>query len=296
MRTYFDCIPCFFKQAIEAARICGSDPDRHRKVIDAVARVIPEISMDTSPPEMGRVIHDIVKKSYGVDDPYRDIKIKSNRLAVGVKDRFKKKIESSSNKLLDSVELAIAGNIIDYGVKNTLNVEAELENILKGEHKAIQNVSRELFNFDKFNMVLEKAQNILYLADNAGETVFDLLLIEQIKKMYKDKNIIYAVKEKPIINDALVEDARLCGIDKKAEVISSGADAPGTVLSICSKYFLKTFEHADMVISKGQGNFEALSSSSKRPVFFLFMAKCGVVAQHVGCNIGSILLLYYPGK
>ncbi|MCK5655532.1 MAG: DUF89 family protein, partial [Candidatus Aureabacteria bacterium] len=114
-------------------------------------------------------------------------------------------------------------------------------------------------------------------------------LIEEIKRIDRDKRIVYAVKEKPVINDALVEDACVCGIDKLAKVISSGSDAPGTVLSLCSKNFLRIYKKADMVISKGQGNFEALSTT-KRQAFFLLMAKCPVIAKDVGCEVGDVIL------
>ncbi|TRZ83847.1 DUF89 family protein, partial [bacterium] len=96
---------------------------------------------------------------------------------------------------------------------------------------------------------------------------------------------------KPIINDALIEDARVAGIQKYAKIISSGVDTPGTVLSLCSSEFLKMYRRAEMIISKGQGNFEALSNS-KRPIFFLFMAKCPVVAQDMRCKVGDIILLH----
>ena len=133
------------------------------------------------------------------------------------------------------------------------------------------------------------------MADNAGETVFDRILIEEIKKGDSNKEIIYAVKESPAINDALIEDAYYCGIDRIAKVISSGSDAPGTVLSLCSKKFLKLYRNADMIISKGQGNFEALSNA-KRPIFFMFMAKCPVIAREVNCKIGDVILLYHKVK
>ncbi len=132
------------------------------------------------------------------------------------------------------------------------------------------------------------------LADNSGETVFDRILIEEIAR--RGVTVTYAVKERPIINDALAQDAAACGIDRIARVISSGSDAPGTVLSLCSRGFLRELSDADMVISKGQGNFEALSSSAQRPVFFLFMAKCPVVARDVDCAIGDIILLRKKGK
>ena len=130
------------------------------------------------------------------------------------------------------------------------------------------------FNYVKLKQVLNEARNILYLADNAGEVVFDRLLIEEIKRLDSSKRIIYAVKEKPIINDALIDDALFCGMDKIAEVISCGAD---------------------IVISKGQGNFEALSQAN-RPIFFLFIAKCQVIAKDAGCMVGDIILIYHSGR
>ena len=116
-------------------------------------------------------------------------------------------------------------------------------------------------------------------------------MIEEILRQDKNKRITYAVKDKPIINDALIEDARACGLDKITRVISSGVDAPGTLLYLCTKEFLKIYKEADMIISKGQGNFETLSEE-KRPIFFLFMAKCPVAAKDVGCALGDIILLY----
>lgn len=159
------------------------------------------------------------------------------------------------------------------------------------ENETIRREGKSIFNYRGFKSALKKAQNILYLADNAGEVLFDRVLIEEIKEINGDKDIIYAVKEKPIINDALAEDAHAAEIQKYAKIISSGVDTPGTVLSLCSSEFLKVYRRAEMIISKGQGNFEALSDS-KRPIFFLFMAKCSVVAQDIKCKVGDIVLLH----
>ena len=113
--------------------------------------------------------------------------------------------------------------------------------------------------------------------------------------MYPEIKIWFAVKEKPAINDALVNDAQECGISGIAEIISSGSDAPGTMLSLCSEPFLKIFKSADMVISKGQGNFETLSDIN-RPIFFLLLAKCPVIANHIGSRIGDVILFYRHGE
>ncbi|MEA3305841.1 MAG: ARMT1-like domain-containing protein [Candidatus Omnitrophota bacterium] len=295
MKTYLDCVPCFFKQALEAARFAGADRKTQRKILNELSKAMPALSLAVSPPEMGRVIYGLVKKFTGRKDPFKKAKDESNRLALGIYDTLKKKVSHSHDGLLTSLELAIAGNIIDYGVKNSLDVNKELQKILNEEHKTIKKESSRLFNYPEFKRALKKAGLILYLGDNAGEIVFDRVLIEKIKSLYKDKRVIYAVKEKPIINDALMEDAHRCGIDRMAKVVSSGLDTPGTVLSLCSKKFLKIYKDADMIISKGQGNFEALSEQ-KRPIFFLFMAKCPVVARHVGCNLGDIILLYNRGR
>ncbi|MDP8297318.1 MAG: ARMT1-like domain-containing protein, partial [Candidatus Orphnella occulta] len=286
---------CFFKQALEAGKIAGANKVTQKRILDKLAKDFPKFSLSASPPEIGRDIYAIVRKITKKKDPFAKIKAKSNTLALNIYKKLKNKVAHSSDRLLMATELAIAGNIIDYGVKNSLNVDTELARILAEENRSIKQESKVTFDYNSFKRALKKSHTILYLGDNAGETVFDRVLIEEIKRDDKNNNITYAVKKSPVINDALIKDAIDCGIDKSAKIISSGSDAPGTVLSLCKKSFLNLFNKADMVISKGQGNFEALSGS-KRPVFFLFMAKCPVVAQHVGCKIGDIILSYHPGK
>lgn len=289
MRTYLDCIPCFFRQALEGSRIVQATPKQQKKIIDEFARKIPKISLEASPPEIARIGYKLLRIVSFNGDPYLTIKQKSNHIALRLLGRLRNKVSRSKDMLLTAVELAIAGNIIDFGVKNNLNVKAELKKILAEENKVIH--KRSIFHYAEFRQALRKAGDILYLADNAGEVVFDRVLIEEIKKQYPDKNIYYAVKEKPVINDALFEDALTCGIDKTARLISNGTDAPGTILSLCSKKFKQIYRDADMIISKGQGNFESLSNE-KRPIFFLFMVKCPVVAKETGCKMGNIVLFY----
>ncbi len=295
MKTHLDCIPCFYKQALEAARLAGAGRKRQKRILDELAAALPGFPLSSSPPEMARIIYGLVRTITRKDDPYKKIKEESNRLALSVYGKLKNKVRHSRDGLLTAVELAIAGNIIDYGAKNSLNVNDELTRILKEEDKAIKNERKAIFDYQKFKRALSKAKTVLYLADNAGETAFDRILIEEIKRIDKDKDIIYAVKERPVINDALLKDALACGIDKTARVISSGLDAPGTILSLCAKDFLDIYRKADMVISKGQGNFEALSTT-KREVFFLFMAKCPVIAKDVGCEIGDVILFCHAKK
>lgn len=291
MKTYLDCIPCFFRQAIEAGRMAGFSGKKQKKIINELCAALPQLRLSVSPPEIARVVNKILQNNTKDPDLYARIKQKSNNVGLRIYDKLKNKVASSRNKLLTAAEIAILGNIIDYGAKNHLDVNKELDRLLKEEHQTIKQERKGIFNFKEFSSHARKAQNILYLADNAGETVFDRVLIEQILKTYKGKKIIYAVKDKPVINDALIKDAVACGIDKIVEVMSSGSDAPGTVLSLCSEKFLEVYKKADMIISKGQGNFEALSGR-KEPIFFLFMAKCPVIAREAKCKVGDLILLH----
>ncbi len=295
MKTYLDCIPCFFRQAIDAMRMLGLGEKQQKELIDEFSLTLPGLSLDMTPPEIARFTNKLLQKYTGLDDVYLAIKVKSNKTALRMYDRLKEKVNSSQDRLLAAVEIAIIGNIIDYGAKNQLDVDQELDAMLLNTESIIKQEKKRIFNYDEFKDRIYSADTILYLADNAGETVFDRILLDEIERIDRNKKVIYAVKEHPVLNDALAVDAALCGIDNCAKIISSGSDAPGTVLSLCNKEFLALYESADMIISKGQGNFEALSPSA-RPIFFLFMVKCLVVAKHIEGSIGDIILLHKESK
>ncbi|MFH1453656.1 MAG: ARMT1-like domain-containing protein [Armatimonadota bacterium] len=276
MRTCLDCIPCFFRQALEAARLAGAGKKMQKKVLDELADTLPGIPLDLTPPEIARIIYKLIGDVTGVRDPLRKIKDQSNKEAMKLYPSLKKKVNASKNKILTSIRLAIAGNIIDYGSQQKFNVEKEIKECLKKKFT--------IFDYDKFKKALKKTDTVLYLADNAGEIVFDRILIEALHK-----KVIFAVKEKPAINDAMKRDAYFCGLDKVSRVISSGSDAAGTILNLCSPEFLKIYKESKMIISKGQGNYEALAGE-KKPVFFLIRIKCPVIAGHINCKVGDIVL------
>ena len=288
MKTSLECIPCFFKQALDAAKLAGANRRSQKKIINALSKEVLKFKLTASPPEMGRILYGLVRDISGKADPFKQIKRRSNRFALGLYPRLKKIVERSKDRLLCAVELAIAGNVIDYGVKNSLNIAQEIDKIFRQEKRSIRKEDKAAFNISSFKRALKKAKQVLYLADNSGEVVFDRLLIEEILRD-KNKQVTYAVRDKPIINDALAEDALFCGIGKYAKIISTGSDAPGTIPKFCSKAFLRLYQKAEFIISKGQGNFEALSAS-RRPIFFLFKAKCPIVARHLNCKLGDIIL------
>lgn len=276
MRTYLDCIPCFFRQSLEAARLAGADEVVQKKIVDELSKEIPKFSLSKTPPEMGRTIYRLVKEITGKEDPFKEKKEECNRFALSLYPELKERVRSSHDRLQTAIRFAIAGNVIDYGSQSSFDIETELAQCLEKDFA--------VFNYDEFKRALN-GKHILYLADNAGETLFDRILLEEM-----GCNVTYVVKEKPIINDALMDDARACGIDKIAKVVSSGTDAPGTILSLCSSNFLTLYDKAELIISKGQGNYEALQEEGKN-IFFLFKAKCKVVAKDIGCSVGDMILL-----
>ncbi len=289
MRTYLDCIPCFYRQALDAARIAGVDELIQKKIIDELSQLIPNFTLETTPLEMGRAIYSLVGKISGVKDPFKEIKENSNKFALKLYPKLKQEINISEDRLLATVKLSIIGNIIDYGAKNSLNVVEEIYHLFQGNFTINNENSSTTFKYNQFKESLNKINTIIYLADNAGEVVFDRLLIEELVEEL-GKQVIYVVRGKPIINDALIEDAIFCGINKVAKITSSGSDAPGTIMKYCSSEFIELYQNAELIISKGQGNYEALSEEDKL-IFFLFKVKCSVIAENVGCKVGDMVLV-----
>lgn len=288
MRTYLDCIPCFYSQVLKTARISGANEEIQKEALNCLSELVPDFSLDMTPAEMGRKIYAMVNKLTGKKDPYREIKEESNKMALKLYPQMKDQMKEKETQLLTAIRLAIIGNVIDFGIKDHMMIQKELNKLLDHDFDLQVMHNGNHFDYLDFHQHLLEVESILYLADNAGEVVFDRILIEYLVNECH-KNVIYAVKGKPVLNDALVEDAILCGINQSANIISCGADSPGIVLKHCSPEFMRIFNEAEMIISKGQGNYEALSGDTI-PVFFLLIAKCPVIARHLGCHVGDFIL------
>jgi hypothetical protein len=176
-----------------------------------------------------------------------------------------------------ALRFAIAGNVIDFGPNQPFDINNTLEQA-KSIVLAIDD-SRAL------QASLSQSKMLLYLGDNAGEIVMDRIFLETIQH----PNVYFAVRGAPIINDALIEDAKLVGIDKIAHLITNGDDAPGTILETSSAEFRSLFEQADLIISKGQGNYEGLTANEKN-IYFILMTKCDHVANHLGIKKGDFVV------
>jgi len=252
------------------------DEKKIKELLDVVGCMIKDIPMEHTPPETGEVIYRKVRELTGVEDPYKSVKQSSIQEALDLVPELKKMIDEADDRLLAAIRLAIAGNLIDLGVRRQF--------VLTDEIGKIMNQDFAIFDYAAFRKHLDNTSSVLYIGDNAGESVFDRILIEEL-----GKPVTYAVRDIPVINDVTMEDAIASGIGDVAEIISSGSTAPGAILRFCNALFLEKFEHSDLIISKGQGNYEALSEVN-RPVFFLLKAKCKVIAGDLDVRVDDIVL------
>jgi uncharacterized protein with ATP-grasp and redox domains len=283
VKAHIECIPCLLRQALEATKMSTTDEIVREKSLREVTIYLSNEQWTKILPELGTKVHRIVKRVTGNVDPYNQLKEKYNYMALELYPKLKTIVENSEDPLLTAAKVAIAGNVIDFGPKVTINLEKEVKNVLYNE-LAINDI-------DQLKESLFKSRKVLYLADNAGETVFDRILVEELLK--QNVEVTYAVKDAPILNDATFRDAEIAGITKMAKVMSIGTDCTGVLFKECSKEFLKEIENSNLVISKGQGNYESLNDVKNKKIFFLLKIKCPIIAENIGAKTSSIVLMKF---
>ena len=285
MKTYLDCLPCFMSQIVRVGRLLKLPEADCLAMLREFAGRFDEFELEDPPPKTSIMLYDMISRYAGRKDPFKAIKNESTQKALALYPDFKKRVELATAPLSLAAKFAVAGNVIDFGVASQFDLAVELDRVV--DDGAVGHWREKSF----FN-ALEKAEWLLYLGDNTGETVMDRLFIETIVKE-TGTPVSYVVREAPIINDAIYEDALAAGLDGCAEIVSSGCSAPGTVLDLCSPQFLNLFHNAPLIVSKGQGNYETLSGV-KAPIFFFLKAKCSVVADHLGVQLGDLVLTKGP--
>ncbi len=261
----------------------GLEDKKAGHIMKKSAGILSRYEMNVTPPEIAAEIYDFVYKTTGVKDPFEKAKKESIQKALQFKTKLQEYVNSSENPLFAAVKVAIAGNVIDLGVNKTFDLDEE--------YRLIESMDFKINHYEEFKNRLDNSKTLCYLADNAGENIFDEILIETIKKEKKDIEVFYVVRGKPIINDITADDLKGLDILKYSEIINSGVDTPGFFLPRTNGKSKEIFYGADMVISKGMGNFEVLFGEAKREVFFLFKVKCGAVASEVGAEVGDYVLL-----
>lgn len=281
MKMHDKCLPCIINQVIKTSDIVGitEKEDLLRKVFVYLSKM----SFDQRTPETIGDIFEMIKEYSGNPDPYKSTRDYYNSLFLKIIPRCEDDMNQSENPFQTAVKYAIIGNIIDFNpIHNTM-----LEDI----EKQFDNVNQLELSIDdtqKLEGDIQNAKQVLYLGDNCGEICLDKILLKKMKELNPDIEIKFAVRGKPVVNDSIAEDAYFVGIDQYAEIVDNGDGSLGTVLHRTSEEFQKIYAEADVIIAKGQANYECLSEE-KRNIYFLLMTKCNVIADAIGTDSGKMV-------
>ncbi len=276
MKTYLDCVPCFIRQALGASRLVSADNSIHEQMLRDILYYTSKMDFSQPAPVTGQYIHRRLRSISESEDPYEQMKKTQNDMAKRLLDEMREKIDSAADHMMMALKLSIAGNVIDVATNGEVE-ESALRNIIS---KAI--AEPLIGELGSFLRSLSEAQRILFIADNAGEIVFDRLLIEKIGP----ERVTVAVRGLPVINDATIDDARAAGLNEIVQIVDTGSDLPGIIVEDSAAAFRKCFHNADLIIAKGQGNYETLSDHSEK-IYFLLRVKCHVIAEDIGIPLGA---------
>lgn len=278
---FFDpgCIPCIIGQAYNTSRLFPEcNREGQLKIIKEVCAYVENIDENFSAPLFSSIMQSIIETNLDLDNPYKDIKKKNRTSAERYIPYLENIIDDSEDRLEVALKAAILGNTIDFAANPNFDIEKDLNQI------SSDNIALEMY--EKFKSEFNNAKTILYIGDNYEEALFDKLLLRELK----DKDVTFVTRSKPILNDITLHDAKVLGIDTICKVIESGSKIAGTVIEDCTNEFKELYNSSDLVISKGQGNYETLLDE-ERAIYFLFKVKCNVISERAGFPLGKGVLL-----
>lgn len=290
-----DCIPCILNMSLSTMRKLQLD----KRVMEGIYRDILQIPAlqghygNTTNEEVVELVFKKIMGEIGSIDPFYEEKLKQNRMILDIYPGLKQSLNAAPDPLHEAVKLAIIGNSIDFMIADK-SVDT-LELIKKRMEYALPEET-----FKEFIRKLNSAKRLLYIGDNAGEIVFDKLLIETIREG-QDVELFFVVKSVPVLNDATLTEARFVGMDKVATVIENGIDSPlpGTILKRCSSELRELVERADLIVSKGGANFDTLDEERKRlhmNITFMLLSKCYPYKQHFSVELSQPIMANFFEK
>ena len=260
MRVIESCAECL----LDKQQRLSNDPE----YLKEVKQIIANRAEDDSAPYLVYLFRQAYERRFGYRKPYAEIKKKYNDLVISLEDQIRKRITVSDDPIRTALAYARAGNYIDFGAMNV--VEDDVFLALLDQAKV---EDRDQAAIDSFIRQCETAKRFLLIADNCGEIVLDKLLIEQLRKRFPQMDVSVMVRGDEVLNDATVEDAVYTGIDRVAKVISNGNTVAGTVYSMMTEDAKEEIDTADVILAKGQGNYETMSGQG-RHIFYAFLCKC----------------------
>ncbi|HOI55288.1 MAG TPA: ARMT1-like domain-containing protein [Phycisphaerae bacterium] len=282
MKAFLDCIPCALRQALETVRRVTDDPAVQLAVMNEVNRRLATLDINRTPAALSRPAYQVVAELTGAADPYAADKRRHNQFVLDRYEHLKSLLDAAPNRLHRALQLAVAGNVIDLGIGVAFDIDREIERVLKA------GFARD----DSADLEAELAagpKRILYMLDNAGEAVFDKLLIEELSA----HQVTACVRGGPIINDVTMDDARQIGLTDVCRVITTGSNAVGVEWAETGDDLKEAFATADLIISKGQANVETLMGRPEN-LYFILKAKCQCVAREFGVRLGDVMIVHTP--
>lgn len=285
LHGHVDCISCMIQKYDKAADRYYKSKEEKYEFMKKVLELILSSEAHKSAPYVSSKINSILNEDFGIEDPFKNEKDYFNKALLAMRPEVKEKLRNAKEPLKEHLKYAAAGNIIDFGALKNITDElvfSTIDDVLK------QNLDQK--TFDNFEKDLQNAKTLVYLGDNCGEIVFDSLLVEYLSNNYPNLDIHFGVRGKPILNDVLKEDAKLVGIDQWAKIVENGTAIPGTDLEEVTEDYKKLVESADVIISKGQGNFETLSNCGLN-IYYVFLCKCERIVKALDKEMFSLMFV-----
>ena len=284
MQLNLNCLLCNLKQVLTVSSVVGADEKTTELIMREVMGYLKEADYARSNPEVIQGTWEIITKHLQDTDPYREIRSSYNAELLGMAPAVRSMIQEAGDSFDAALKLAITANLIDFAASHSFDQKMVLEKLGCAREQTLA-----VDESPKLKEALGGARTLLYLGDNCGEIVIDKLFLEELRREFPQLTMYFGVRGTPIVNDVTFEDALQVGMSEVARVISNGDGCLGTVLHRTSAEFQEAFKEADVIIAKGQGNYESLSETAHKNLFFLFMAKCEAVAQAAGVKNMSII-------
>ncbi len=283
MNIQAECKVCLLNQTLRVIKNLNIDENISRKIVNEISLRVANLSYDKSPPFHAIEIYEAISNILQTNDIYTDEKTKAIKKAQSLVPFLQELIKNSNNKLLTSIKIAVAGNVIDLATMESFDLDKEI--------KTIFDTNFAIDDFENLAKDLKNAKEITILADNAGENIFDKIFIETLISLYPNLKINYATRTKPIINDITYDEAKESGVDNICNLVDSGVPSAGFIYELASQNFREIFDESDFIIAKGMGNFETMIDTQEKKTYFLFKVKCNVVSKLIDKKIGSIICL-----
>ena len=275
------CVECIINQSRRVTEAIRADDALSKRMVDRVEKLGETFDFTQSPPEVASDVYEQMAALAGMDDLYGELKAHATEKAKTFVPQLHDELEQADDKLMTAVKIAVAGNVIDLAAEVTFDLNEEMEKIFE------TNFAHD--DVDRLEGSLQQASTLLYIGDNVGEHIFDYLCIETLQQLYPKLEISYMVRGNPIINDVTMVEAKEAGFDRLCHLVDSGVNTPGFAYKRANPASRKLFDDADLVITKGMGNYECLSPAPRKNLCYLLKVKCNVVAASLGQNVGDIV-------